>query len=72
METLFKMITVLSWIAVIGCPLLIGVKIWLQSRYENSLEKTMDGLKGVQVEYTGGLTKLIALFIIGLVYLIVH
>jgi len=72
METLFKMLNVFSWILVIGCPILIFVKIWLQSKYENSLEKTIDSLKGVQAEYTGGLMKLLVLFVVALVYLLVR
>ena len=72
METLFKMLNVFSWILVIGCPILIFVKIWLQSKYENSLEKTIDYLKGVQAEYTGGLMKLLVLFVVALVYLLVR
>ena len=72
METLFKMLNVFSWILVIGCPILIIVKIWLQSKYENSLEKTIDSLKGVEAEYTGGLVKLAVLFVVALVYLLVR
>ena len=72
METLLKMLNVFSWICVVVCPLLIVVKIWLQSKYENSLEKTIDSLNGVEAEYTGGLLKLGLLFVIALVYLIVR
>lgn len=72
MEILIKMLNVFSWILVIGCPILIFVKIWFQIRYENSLEKTIDSLRGVQTEYTGGIAMLLILFVVALVYLLVR
>lgn len=71
MVTLFKMLTLLAWISVIGCPLIIVLKFWLQMRYEGSFEKTIDRLKGVEADYTGGVLKLAAVFLISLVFLIV-
>lgn len=72
METLFRMLDVFCWILVIGCPLLIFLKVWMQFKYEKSLEKTIDNLKGIQKEYNDGLGRLIILFAISLVYLIVR
>lgn len=71
METLEKMINVFAWITLVGCPILIALKIWLQSRYENSLEKTMDNLNGLTGSYSHGIPRLFLFFIIALVFLIV-
>ncbi len=72
METLLKMLNVISWICVTGCPLVIVIKVCLQSKYENSLDEKIDMLKGVKTVYTRGLLKLSILFVVALVYLIVR
>ena len=70
METLIKMINIFAWIAVIGCPIMVIVKIYMQSQYENSLEKMVDRLKGYDATYMKGVGKLLLVFVIALVYLI--
>jgi hypothetical protein len=72
METLIKILVVLSWIAVIACPLIIVLKVYLQSKYEGSLEQTVDMMKGAKATYTNGILKLLGVFIIALIYLIVR
>ena len=72
METLYKMILVFAWIGVIVCPLIIAIKIWLQRDYDGSLEEKIHKLNGVKVEYTNGISTLLLVTIVCLVYLIVR
>jgi len=71
METLVKMINIFSWIAVIGCPLVVILKIYMQYKYENSLERTLDYMKGFEATYMKGTRTLLIIFFVALVYLIV-
>lgn len=72
MKVVFKMLNIFSWIIVIGCPILIFLKIWLQYKYEKSIDVLLHRLKGVKLNYTDGIVTLAILFVVALVYLIVR
>lgn len=65
------MINVLSWIAVIVCPLIASFKIYLQYNYSGSITERLDNARGFRNDYTGGVVGFIIGFIVSLTYLIV-
>lgn len=71
METLEKMLNVIAWILVIVNPILIGAKIWLQFKYNDSLEEKIDNLNGYTSNYTHNVKRLLIVFVLCLIYLIV-
>lgn len=71
METLEKMLNVIAWILVIVNPILIGAKIWLQTKYNDSLDEKIDNLNGYTSNYTYNVKRLLIVFVLCLIYLIV-
>jgi hypothetical protein len=64
------MINIVCWILVIGCPIIIGLKLYLHVKYQNSLEKIRDNFNGFEGNYMSGTVTLFLLFLISLIYLI--
>ena len=70
MSKLENMINIVCWILVIGCPIIIGLKLYLHVKYQNSLEKIRDNFNGFEGNYMSGTVTLFLLFLISLIYLI--
>jgi hypothetical protein len=70
MGKLENMLNIGSCILVFGCPIIIGIKVYLQLQYEDSIEKTIDRLKGYEGNYMKGSLTLFLFFLMSLIYLI--
>lgn len=70
METLQKMITIISWICTIVNPIFIILMIRKENKYKGSLEESMDRLRGYTTTYLKYNIKLFIIFVIAIVYLI--
>ncbi len=70
MNKLENMINIICWILVIGCPVIIGIKVYLQVQYQDSLEKIRDNFNGFEGNYMTGTITLFLFFLMSLIYLI--
>ncbi len=49
------MLNIGCWILVIGCPIIIGLKLYLHVKYQDSLEKIRDNFNGFEGNYLSGI-----------------
>ncbi len=70
MSKLQNMLNIGCWILVIGCPIIIGLKLYLHVKYQDSLEKIRDNFNGFEGNYLSGIVTLFLFFLMSLIYLI--
>ena len=70
MSKLQNMLNIVCWILVFGCPIIIGIKVYLHVKYQDSLEKIRDNFNGLEGNYMSGTVTLFLFFLMSLIYLI--
>lgn len=72
MEKIIRTLDVLAYIGAIVSFLLIVFKFWLQYDYERSTKKLAYNIRGLELNFTDGIGKLVLIFLVCLSYLIAN
>lgn len=71
MEFILKMLTIIAWVLTIGIPGLFGLLVYLQWKYESSITKHLDTMRGVTRTYFEAVPKLSFTWFLSIVFLAV-